>query len=132
MSWVVGSNYPGYLPESEVDNLDNWYDAKDELFYRLHDGYESTLTAIEREYQQAIEAIRNAELERPIDVNFQQLHYWVNSNTEEEDGSCQRCGGEGCVACDTRKLPRDDELPAPGPGPHPTTPAHGRTAETPS
>ena len=29
------------------------------------------------------------------------------AEAEKQDGACQRCGGNGCVACDARKVTHD-------------------------
>jgi hypothetical protein len=134
MSWTVGKNHPGYLPESDVDKFDNWGDAQQALFDGLRDDYEATLDiwpdgmntakwmdrvgAIEHEFEQALNTIRNAPPDQPIGVNFQKLHYWVNFHTDED--------------APARTVSLDDELAAPGTGAYPTAPGRGRTAETPS
>jgi hypothetical protein len=134
VSWTVGKNHPGYLPESDVEEFDNWGDAQQALSDGLRGDYEFTvdvwpegmktsqwidhITAIESDYQQAIDTIRNANPDQPIGVNFQKLHYWVNFRASDD--------------APARTVSLDDELAAPGPEPHPTTPIRGRTAETPS
>ena len=33
----------------------------------------------------------------------------LGQEVEEDDGECQKCNGEGCVACDATKLPKEED-----------------------
>jgi hypothetical protein len=89
-TWTVGLNIPGYLPESDPLEFEDWADAQQGLLEELAHSYsqvESTLVTIDISYEAARLEVLTAEFDSLVTVSFLGCSYWiskVHSNSTEE------------------------------------------------
>jgi hypothetical protein len=62
--------------------------------------------------KQALEALEKAHIvggQAACDQAITALRLAIEQAERQDDGDCKRCGGKGCVACDARCLPEQQE-----------------------
>ena len=78
--WIVGDNMPGYMPDSEPFEADNWQHAKECLLETLQRDLENTEEQSEgdADLKDCIEALESLPADQEFGYTANSRYYWIS------------------------------------------------------